>query len=56
MFLTCDGGLIAAIFLGNLCVQEAKPVRSLRNLCVTIDQCGIRSVFPHSWGEYCRLN
>ena len=40
MFLTCDNGLISAIFLRNLCVQKTKPVRSLRNLCVTIDQCG----------------
>ena len=39
MFLTCDNGLISAIFLRNLCVQNPKPVRSLRNLCVTIDQC-----------------
>ena len=39
MFLTCDNGLISAIFLRNLCVQKTKPVRSLRNLCVTIDQC-----------------
>ena len=39
MFLTCDNGLIWAIFLRNLCVQKTKPVRSLRNLCVTIDQC-----------------
>ena len=38
MFLTCDNGLISAIFLRNLCVQKPKPVRSLRNLCVTIDQ------------------
>ena len=38
MFLTCDNGLISAIFLRNLCVQKTKPVRSLRNLCVTIDQ------------------
>ena len=41
MFLTCDNGLISAIFLRNLCVQKPKPVRSLRNLCVTIDQCAI---------------
>ena len=40
MFLTCDNGLISAIFLRNLCVQKTKPVRLLRNLCVTIDQCG----------------
>ena len=39
MFLTSDNGLISAIFLRNLCVQKPKPVRSLRNLCVTIDQC-----------------
>ena len=39
MFLTSDNGLISAIFLRNLCVQKTKPVRSLRNLCVTIDQC-----------------
>ena len=38
MFLTCDNGLISAIFLRNLCVQKPKPVRSLR-MCVTIDQC-----------------
>ena len=41
MFLTSDNGLISAIFLRNLCVQKPKPVRSLRNLCVTIDQCDI---------------
>ena len=41
MFLTCDNGLISAIFLRNLCVQKTKPVRSLRNLCVTIDQCEV---------------
>ena len=41
MFLTSDNGLISAIFLRNLCVQKPKPVRSLRNLCVTIDQCEI---------------
>ena len=39
MFLTSDNGLISDIFLRNLCVQKPKPVRSLRNLCVTIDQC-----------------
>ena len=39
MFFTSDNGLISAIFLRNLCVQKTKPVRSLRNLCVTIDQC-----------------
>ena len=39
MFLTCDNGLISAIFLRDLCVQKTKPVRSLCNLCVTIDQC-----------------
>ena len=39
MFLTCDNGLISAVFLRNLCVQKTKPVRSLHNLCVTIDQC-----------------
>ena len=41
MFLTCNNGLISAIFLRNLCVQKPKPVRSLRNLCVTIDQCDL---------------
>ena len=39
MFLTFNNGLISAIFLRNLCVQKTQPVRSLRNLCVTIDQC-----------------
>ena len=41
MFLSCNNGLISVIFLRNLCVQKTKPVRSLRNLCVTIDQRGI---------------
>ena len=41
MFLSCNNGLISAIFLRNLCVQKTKPVRSLRNLCVTIDQCAV---------------
>ena len=41
MFLTCDNGLISAIFLRDLCVHKTKPVRSLRNLCVTIDQCAL---------------
>ena len=45
MFLTCDNGLISAIFLRNLCVQKTKPVRSLRNLCVTIDQCEVGQVY-----------
>ena len=39
MFLTCDNGLISAIFLRNLRVQNTKPVRPLRSLYDTIDQC-----------------
>ena len=52
MFLTCDNGLISAIFLRNLCVQETKPVRSLRNLCVTIDQCVYCSFKSHDEKQY----
>ena len=57
MFLTCDNGLISAIFLRNLCVQKTKPVRSLRNLCVTIDQCDtnratLKSSFSHKVDWY----
>ena len=48
MFLTSDNGLISAIFLRNLCVQKPKPVRPLRNLCVTIDQCAV-GVFLSSY-------
>ena len=51
MFLTSDNGLISAIFLRNLCVQKTKPVRSLRNLCVTIDQCDIEGAKTYK----CRL-
>ena len=40
MFLTCNNGLVSAIFLRNLRVQNTKPVRPLRNLYDTIDQCG----------------
>ena len=39
MFPTCDNGLVSAIFLRNLRVQKTKPVRPLRNLYDTIDQC-----------------
>ena len=40
MFLTCDNGLVSAIFLRNLRVQNTKRVRPLRSLYDTIDQCG----------------
>ena len=41
MFLSCDNGLVSAIFIRNLRVQKTKPVRPLRNLYDTIDQCDI---------------
>ena len=41
MILTCDNGLVSAIFLRNLRVQNTKPVRPLRNLYDTTDQCDI---------------